>query len=450
VTGINWIGQLQPQNTNLPPQPGGCSSCHPTLGPKPNPIDKLTEADYKNVDCLLCHGPDYKRTVAKTGEKDGKPIFGWTPAEGVDVLAVAQKAQAPTSEMCLRCHAGTGGGPNAKHGVIPTQDTDVHLAAGVQCVNCHVTEDTPTHKIAGGSDLKAQELPDVEVACSNCHTDEPHKSTDKVAGLDKAAGEMLNDHIRYIACQTCHIPAIARDPKMPTVIYRDWATSALNEKTGLYGPKNEMANDVMPEYHWWNGTMTAPPEPLGSRGDGLITPWKRTTYNVPVDAATDKAVYIKAGVYNITGDIAQAVAKGVEDWKAANPDFEYSGNFEMKEETMVFSVNHQVAPAADALACESCHAAEGGRLDFALLGYTADEVAVLTTFPPVQPEPTAEPTTPPPAPAPTEPAAQPTQAAPEPAPAATTPTADATGTIVLIAGLVAAAAVVVFAVTRRK
>jgi len=57
-------------------------------------------------------------------------------------------------------------------------------------------------------------------------------------------------------------------------------------------------------------------------------------------------VYIKSGVYAITGDLAKAVAKGVEDWKGANPDYEYSGEFEMKEETMVFSVNHQVAPAA--------------------------------------------------------------------------------------------------------
>ena len=52
------------------------------MGQKPNPIGKLTDSDYNNIDCLLCHAPGYKRVVVKEGER-----FRFAPAPGVDVLS---------------------------------------------------------------------------------------------------------------------------------------------------------------------------------------------------------------------------------------------------------------------------------------------------------------------------------------------------------------------------
>ena len=298
--------------------------------------------------------------------------FKFSPADGVDVLKVAQNVQKPTSEMCLRCHAGPGGGPNHKHGVTPTKDSDVHMAKGMACIDCHTTKQ---HKIAGGSDIKAQELLEVKVACSNCHTEFPHKGS-------QAA--ILNKHNERIACQTCHIPAIARDPKMPTVVERDWTKPVLNEyfqpflesiETGLYGPSNKMANNVKPEYRWWNRMMLVPPEPVGSISDSKakIYPWKRTTYTVIGDAATDKVVFIKAGIYSITGDVAMAAKKGAEDGKQT-----YSGQWKGVAESMVFSLNHQVAPKSEALKCNACHS-PAGIMDFKTLGYEGQVVKRLTT-----------------------------------------------------------------------
>jgi hypothetical protein len=327
------------------------------LGPKPNPIDKLTEADYNNVDCLMCHGPDYKRTVVKEDDK-----FKLVPAEGVDVLAVAQNAQRPTSAMCLRCHTSTGGGPNAKHGVIPTKDTDVHMAAGLQCVECHTAQE---HKIPGGSDLKAQELPEVKVDCSNCHTAAPHEGEAAV----------LNEHTDRIACQTCHIPLIARDPNMPTTIERDWTTPVFNEQTGLYRFTDVKANNVMPEYHWWNRRMVNPPEPVGSIDDpsAKITPWKRATYTNIADKESGEVMRIKAGAYFITGNPVAGAKKGSE--ATGQP---FSGEIVPKTESMVFSLNHQVASSDQSLKCNDCHSAEG-RLDFAALGYSPDRISVLAS-----------------------------------------------------------------------
>ncbi len=277
------------------------------------------------------------------------------PAEGVDVLAAARAVGKPTSEMCQRCHLGAGGGPNAKHGVAPTSpEVDVHVARGLSCVDCHRSTN---HRVAGAADIKAQEQPDVVVACAGCHP------ADKVHRGPEAA--VLARHAGRIACQTCHVPAIARDPKFPTVVRRDWMTPVLNDKTGLYGPTNETATDVRPVYRWWNRKMAVPPDPLGDIHDptAKISPWKRVSYNVVSDAATGKPVFIKAGVYAVKGDPLAAARKGAEDAKQ-----DFSGAVKGVEETMLFSVNHQVAPKTRALACDACHRPDGA-LDFEALGY---------------------------------------------------------------------------------
>jgi hypothetical protein len=355
VAGHNWIGILKPSDASKPAQPGGCVQCHAGLGAKPNPVGKLVEADYRNIDCLVCHAPGYKRTVVKDGD-----AFRLAPDPSVDVLKAAQSVGKPTTEMCLRCHAGAGGGPNHKHGVTPTRDSDVHLAKGIHCVECHVAKG---HKIPGGADLKAQELLEVTVACENCHG-APHTGE---------TAEVLARHAAKVACQSCHIPAIARDPKMPTVVARDWTKPVLNAKTGLYGPTNQMAANLIPEYRWWNRRMTVPPEPVGSLADGKskIFPWKRTDYKVIGDAVSGNAIHIKAGMYATTGDPTAAAKKGAEDAKMA-----YSGNWKPVRETMVFSLNHQVAPKEQTLKCKSCHSPDG-RLDFRKLGYGAEAIKAL-------------------------------------------------------------------------
>jgi hypothetical protein len=295
--------------------------------------------------------------VVKEGEK-----LRLAPADGVDVLAAARSVGKPTSEMCQRCHLATGGGPNAKHGVAPTSaEVDVHLAKGISCVECHATRD---HRVAGGADIKAHERPDVAVACTSCHDGEIHRGAD---------GAVLSKHVSRIACQTCHIPAIARDPRFPTVVRRDWTKPVLNAKTGLYGPTNQTANDVRPEYRWWNRRMATPPEPIGDISDpaAKIYPWKRAAYTVVSDAATGKPVFIKAGVYAVKGDPLAAARKGAEDAKQ-----EFSGAVKGTEEAMVFSLNHQVAPKGQALACAACHG-PSGVLDFEALGYPEEKAKAL-------------------------------------------------------------------------
>lgn len=351
---INWLGILQPtSNPALPAQPGGCAQCHPSLGKKPNPVDQLTQDDYNNIDCLICHATNYTRTVAANGAS-----FKIVPAPGVDVLAAARSAQKPTNAMCLRCHLSTGGGPNAKHGDVATPNSgDVHITAGKQCIDCHPTSE---HKIAGAADLKLHEQPNVVVSCTNCHNPQNLHSGENAA---------IDGHLERVACQTCHIPAVARDPAYPTHVLRDWSQPKLLPN-GLYGPTNQPVSNLTPTYLWWNGKVTSPPGPLGDLADATakIMPWKEWEIIAPRDAVSKTPIPLKAGVYSVTGDVGLAVQRGAQD--SGTP---YSGQWEPFTETVYFSNNHQVAPAAQALRCQDCHSAEG-RLDFAELGYP-DEMA---------------------------------------------------------------------------
>jgi hypothetical protein len=360
VAGINWLGILQPEDESLSAQPSGCAQCHAGLGDKPNL--PLTDDDLANVDCLICHSPDYQRTVVQ--DEEGKMRF--VPAEGVDILAAAQNSQRPTREMCGRCHLGAAGGPNFKHGDYPTSpEVDVHLVRGFRCVICHGTED---HEMAGGGNLITHEIIDVVVGCARCHTEEPHAT---------GAAAFLNGHTDRVACQTCHIPLIARDADFPTLMTRDYTAPVYNEVEGLYGPTDGTQNDVVPTYFWWNGHwMETSSKPLGSLADAgaRITPWKPMEVTVPFDAETDTPIYIDQSVYQAKGDLDAAVLAGIE---ASGQ--EYSGEWKAVTVSIYFDAQHQVAPASEALRCSDCHSTEG-RLDFVALGYTEAQATRLTSI----------------------------------------------------------------------
>jgi hypothetical protein len=88
------------------------------------------------------------------------------------------------------------------------------MDGGVMCVDCHYTE---AHKVAGGGYIIARDDIDYEVTCTNCH-EEPVHSEEYAA---------INDHTGKVACQTCHIPLLARDPNLPTQMVPTTASRSL-------------------------------------------------------------------------------------------------------------------------------------------------------------------------------------------------------------------------------
>ena len=405
-----------------------CTSCHIGYGYKDNTFDFTAQT---NVDCLVCHADTavYKKFPAGAG----MPWLGDEPKEfpggsgkmweKADLVASAQSVRMPTRANCGSCHFFGGGGDAVKHGDLdttmgmPAPELDVHMSPDTlnfQCEACHGGEG---HQITGR--IYTGEEP---TACEDCHTG------DKVPHQSSAMGEALTAHTENLACQTCHIPAFARGEA--TKMSWDWSTAGEKDADGkpvvkkddaghvVYdGQKGSFtsADNVTPYYAWWNGEtrfLTAvdtidPSAPVmltayqGSKGDGKIYPFKYFTGKTPYDAGNNTMAI--PNLFPNSPEDTDAYWKAY-DWNAAlvsgmsYAGLEYSGEYGFVDTVFMWVQNHQVAPSANAVQCQECHTAEGGRLDFAALGYDEAAVSKLTVFPPAEPapEPTEEP-----APAPT-------------------------------------------------
>lgn len=351
-----------------------CMSCHAGYGWEQGRETAL--ANPENVDCLACH--------ANTSTY-GKGTFG-NPAEGVDLLAAARSVRAPTRENCGKCHFDGGGGNGVKHGDLdeslyfPSQNNDVHMGSklDMQCTDCHWTKD---HQILGRMIADNYTIdPKEQVSCEQCHVNQQHKD------------ERLNTHLAAVACQTCHIPALALED--PTKISWDWSQAGqegrVDDHFTYLKIKGEFVYDknFAPTYLWFNGDneyryllgdkidpngITFINKPAGSIGDpnAKIFPFKLHIAKQPYDV--------------VNNYLLQPITSGKDgfwttfDWNSA---FElaapvtglaYSGQYDFTETYMYWPTTHMVQPAQNALQCESCHG-ESGRLDWEALGYPGDPV----------------------------------------------------------------------------
>jgi octaheme c-type cytochrome (tetrathionate reductase family) len=384
-----------------------CSSCHIGYGWKDQTFDFSVQ---ENIDCLVCH--DTSGTYVKSPTEAGLPVLGESQDykgqtfEPVDLAVVARSVGKTSIQTCGSCHFYADGGDGVKHGDMDSSlanapyELDVHMSpegANFTCTACHVTSE---HDIAGS---RYSMDPEKWKGCETCHTAAPHPLA------------LLNQHAQNVACQTCHIPKFARGG-IATMMTWDWSKAGESqdgipvirsdeEGNVIYdGQKGSLTweENVVPEYTWFNGyvqyTLAGdkidPSNPvvinqfLGDINDpnARIWPVKRFSGVQPYDSrletlviphlypsdADDQAAYWK------TYDWDQAIAYGM-----AAADLPYSGEYGWVNSTMYWPITHMVAPASDALQCRDCHVAEGGRLDFAALGYSESDVKRLTNFPPV-------------------------------------------------------------------
>lgn len=372
-----------------------CTTCHVGYGWADDTFD-FTEKT--NIDCLVCHDTTgtYKKDPPLK-DADGNFIF-WAgfPNPEADLEAVAQSVGAPTRDTCgSNCHFYGGGGDNVKHGDLystlaePTSDMDVHMGVDgldFSCQECHTTTE---HKIAGGS--VAIPVREGRVTCtdSGCHDATPH------AGEN---AEDLNAHTETVACQTCHIPTFANE--LPTKMSWDWSTAGQDIEVvmDVFGKptysklKGDFVWDmnVVPTYAWYNGKVeryvlgdkintegvTTLDDPVGNidDADSMIYPFKVHSGKQISDAVNNYIIvpdlFAGADSYWKAWDWDRASASGM-----AAVGLEYSGEYEFVETEMYLGISHEVAPKENALACDDCHA-EGGRIDFAALGYSGDPMDV--------------------------------------------------------------------------
>ena len=255
-----------------------CASCHVGYGWVDKSFDFSNPA---NIDCLVCHDT--------TGTYRKEPGQGGFPDPSLDLAAIAKKVGRPSRQACGSCHFVSGGASYTKHGDLepaladPPTGLDMHMGAlQMRCQDCHSTVE---HRIMGMS----MSAPAVEgrVDCEKCHGTTPHG----VAGM---LGRHLDDHIRAVACETCHIPSIARSA--PTLVRRDYSRAGEDQPEGRdrYGmPQYDKkfgvltwGEDIVPTYLWSDGTRKA-----SLTGD-KIDPSATVVLNSPVGEKRNPAARI--------------------------------------------------------------------------------------------------------------------------------------------------------------
>ncbi|MBM4130757.1 hypothetical protein FJ250_06980, partial [bacterium] len=368
----SWIGNAANSDGKVIAQ--GCSKCHAGLGLRPEPT--LSRAQLENIDCLICHASGYRRDLYQddAGTWAWKPIL-WRNQPGLD--SVAKRISMPKRAMCLRCHAGAGGGPNFKRGDLEYEladcspEFDVHMASGgnnLECVDCHRGKD---HRVRGrGSDLSGTDSPDDPLDCETCHDARPHG----VAILDR--------HTDRVNCTVCHIPTFAK--KDPTDMVRDWSTPYRHEAANKWSATITMGQDVTPVYAWFNGksrvtlmgeSVQPGPDgavtlmrPEGSRQDksAKIHAFKLHQAKLPLLEDRGWLVPLAVDEFFIDGDLHKAVVEGAEAAYGV-----HDAAYRWAPVQRYMGIFHEVQPAERALECLDCHR-EGGRLDWRALGYKGD------------------------------------------------------------------------------
>ncbi|WP_456427342.1 hypothetical protein [Desulfurobacterium sp.] len=390
---VNWIGKVMLKKA----PPGhedkingkllmsGCSMCHGVSMGKPGRPDMTFEEAAADIDCLVCHLAGYGGGKGvKTGLKVPVNENGtWHYEANIDLQKVASKIMAkPSKDVCLLCHAFSGGGdgvkrPNLSSALFTkkvTKDIDVHMAAGMDCVDCHAFRN---HKVGTvGVDTFSREAK--PVSCTDCHK-HPHKGV---------TGWFIEHfHTEHIACQTCHIPVIHKSE-----LHRDWRKI---EFEGVkWGEEREIKENIIPEYAWWNGKrklylptvngklnpakLEKPDEgvegvlgkisftePVGNMEDGKIYPFKYHYAIVPYDTKHNVPIPIKVGIIFATGNRDKAIKAGA---KAAGL---YWDGKSFVEISRYFQLNHGVLPKEKALHCLDCHGPwwSEHRLPLVELGY---------------------------------------------------------------------------------
>jgi octaheme c-type cytochrome (tetrathionate reductase family) len=346
-----------------------CTACHAGYGWEDQDFDF---EDQEKIDCLVCHDNSGTYKKGKMG----------LPLEGVDLMAAAKSVAVPTRENCGGCHFRGGGGNAVKHGDLdeslyhPEDDLDVHMGRyDFMCVDCHQTED----HVIGGRSISVSVDNKNQIACVDCHQPKLH------------ADARINAHTDTLACQTCHIPAVA--VKQATKTHWDWASAGDGEREESVHEYMKIKGSFVyqkglrPEYYWYNGVAgryllgdslaeegtTALNLPDGDIRDprARIWPFKVHRATQPYDSQFNyllQPVTSGEGGYWKEFDWDQALRLGSEI-----TGIPYSGNYGFAETEMYWPQTHMVAPKTEALQCQACHA-ENGRMDWDALGYPGDPV----------------------------------------------------------------------------
>ncbi|MBA7518785.1 hypothetical protein ES705_10858 [subsurface metagenome] len=231
------------------------------------------ESGVIEADCFLCHMPEYDNNE-RIKHLD-KFNFRWAATAGsglaevtgsvkdnIPVKVIYNKSlfsndgkiephivKEPRDKACLWCHAKPGW---KKRGANFRTRTDVHLRAGLKCVDCHpagtssdneLIQGKEVHQFGKGDDPGGHVRDDLDNtgrSCLDCHeTGYLGATVAKHKGLPPL-------HLERIACQTCHIPE--RTVKSAQFV----ASDVFNPGTKIPTKGKHLWTFYDPEMKYWN------------------------------------------------------------------------------------------------------------------------------------------------------------------------------------------------------
>ena len=197
------------------------------------------------VDCLLCHSADQRHDPVEWGVQIQKQNFKWAPTAAADFAMVRGEAKSlpedydpfvgpnpdfpdqkppqviydrtkfdgndrilfnvtksPPNDRCYFCHTAISTGREKTHW---QTDTDVHIAAGLKCVDCH--RNGLDHSINRG--IEGDTATPAALSCRGCHLGEADAEEGAALGGRFAAPRpghkgLPTLHLEKMSCTSCH------------------------------------------------------------------------------------------------------------------------------------------------------------------------------------------------------------------------------------------------------
>lgn len=410
--------------------PGGGSGVRRESTPL-NPDDNWDQSGDFQVNCLACHDAEPLHDQAQQALLINKNAFRWAgaatsgfayanadrPRDRAEHFAdlvpgitydqnrffadnkvrMDLRADVPNAR-CQFCHSTT-----MAHGNDASWPEDVHLAAGLSCIDCH--KNGLDHQITRGYETEAEVTANEEagtVSCKGCHLGQDLAAQPTAGRLGapypKHKGIPVI-HFEALSCTACHSGPWPTDQTVAIKTSRAHAlgTRQINRdpealphiQMPVFAPGSDGKiaphKLVWPAYWGWQQGDEIRPMPVlqvtAWAGRLLKTPKEIEGVSWPVWSkqdvqdilaalqdhaeANDKAVYVSGGqVYQMEGQTLSAAAHD-----AAKP--------------YMWPVGHNVRPAAQSLgvrSCQDCHDLQAGLMfgQVAVDGPLADPNATLT------------------------------------------------------------------------
>ena len=325
------------------------------------------------------------------------------------------------------------------HDTLVIREDDVHSSFGIGCLDCHVAQGHRIPRGRSGVDLLANDLPQVEVSCVKCHGREAHGEGEYAEYYNHHAERIACEtcHIRtlrekslkyrdwtqpvFVKGEGIYIPySEFTDDFDQAVVYRWFNGYGLPRarafgdnpnRAGSYYPVSIIANkywDRKDAFFNIRGYYNDVLRPTAREDWSKITPFKSFQAKIFQDQnnqgpfggmilPVDYRIYFqegdckKATLATMSNQIMKTMYSPLMKFTLMNRFMAYMKidgwriNFDsdrivamtMRNEANLM-INHGVSRSGPA--CNECHTAESGILDFNALGYTEEEIERLTTI----------------------------------------------------------------------